>query len=417
MITVEVNQTVDQLVADPDIERWLDTRFKFSPHTQRISRNAFEAWYSWLQVNGPREIRGLSPGGLADYQEQVNRSTGRLDRANKYLILNSVLDFIRCHEEWRTGYRVKVLQGIKSFFDSWGCELPKLDKASKGCLKGVVNLKVRKLLTNEIAREVITASDPAHRAIYSMMAVSGMGLAEIVWWSDRGGPHDRLKVDGQELLEIPVRSRKGNVDSEFYTYVGGSALRFFDEWMKIRAMKYPDAKAVFLAKSGEPVESLHLSMYWVAKLRQLGIYKPPANSGHHQRSGMNAHQLRSLFRTNWSESGAKQQVGEFCLGHKLDPLDYDQFAAKQSNRTKQYLKALPNLDFFKLREPDAEVGSLKDRMAELEKLVERLSTENKTMTLLMYGNKLLNEGDEFKDVKAKLKRMMEDIRAGREPSV
>jgi hypothetical protein len=110
-------------------------------------------------------------------------------------------------------------------------------------------------------------------------------------------------------------------------------------------------------------------------------------------------------------------VGEFCLGHKLDPLDYDQFAAKQSNRTKQYLKALPNLDFFKLREPDAEVGSLKDRMAELEKLVERLSTENKTMTLLMYGNKLLNEGDEFKDVKAKLKRMMEDIRAGREPSV
>jgi integrase len=360
------------VIIDPDVGQWIDTKYRFSPGTARTSKLVFNNWYKWLQENGSLQLVGLTAGELADYQEHANKATTRLERSSQYAILNSVLAYIKSNPQWRTGYKVKVHQSVKSFFDSWGTPLPKLDKSMKGCLKGEVNLKVRKLLTNEIAREVITKSDPCHRAVFSMMVLSGMGIAEAISWSNTGGRHERFKVGDQELLEIRLRARKGNLDDEFVTYVGGSALHYYDEWMKVRAVKHPDAKAIFVTNKGDPIEPLKTSQYWVEKLRQLGRYTPVKGGGP-QRSGLNLHQLRSLFRTNWSESGARKEVAEHCLGHKSDPLNYDQYCSTREHRVEAYMKAMPYLDIFKQRKPDAEVAKLKDRMAIMERLLVKVA--------------------------------------------
>jgi site-specific recombinase XerC len=378
------------VVIDPDVGTWINTKYQFSPATARTSQLVFNNWYEWLQEHGSPQLVGLSAGQLADYQEKANKATARLERTAQYQILNSVLEYIKNHPEWRTGYRVKVHQSVKSFFDSWGTSMPKLEKASKGCLKGVMNLKVRKLLTNEIANEVIAKCDPAHKAVYSMMVVSGMGLAEICYWSNQGGPHERIKVNGVELMEITLRARKGNLDDEFITYVGGTALEYYDLWMKVRAEKHPDAKTIFVSKQGRPMEPELLSLFWVKKLKTTGRYAPVAGQGH-QRSGMNAHQLRSLFRTNWTESGAKTEVAEYCLGHKTDPLNYDQYCANREHRVAAYLKALPYLNIFAMRKPDAEVLKLKERMGDVEKQNDLLKTILKKLLVRQTGQDTLTK--------------------------
>ena len=351
-------------VIDPDVRSWLDTRYPDSQATAQVSLIIWNKYYEWLQTDGDPRLRGKSPGELADLQETLNKASNRRERQNQYIILNSILEFIRQRTNTRTGYNLKCYSSISSFFTQWGCELPKLEKGMLHTFKG--KQKVQKKLTNEVLKSVVYASDPCHRAVYSIMALSGLGLGEVTKWSDSNDLGERITVDGVNLVEVVLGARKTNVEGEFKILFGGSALKYYDQWLQVRP---GDARAIFVSTHNEPVNAKSLTRYWHDQLVLLGKYQVDPDSSTGARSGLNAHLIRGIFRTNWATSGARPEIAEYQLGHAIDKLGYNLYAENRLTRIRQYLKALPTLDVWVEREADQELNTLKDRVAVLEKLL------------------------------------------------
>ena len=90
------------------------------------------------------------------------------------------------------------------------------------------------------------------------------------------------------------------------------------------------------------------------------------------RYGMNPHEMRDVWRTLWSKSPADHRVGEYFMGHVVDPLGYDKSFDDEAYTRKEYEKALPYLNIlsqdkaYGLVDED-EIERLRTRIQELEK--------------------------------------------------
>lgn len=331
-----------------------------SPNTQGVYLQIFWNFFDWLRRDGVSELRELDPDELVDLQIELNR-----DHRSRKLIFNEILRYIQKNgENWRTRYKRKVLSTIRSFFitvldDDSG--FPKIRSGqSHSILKG--KRRVEKDLNFQQLKTIIDRSNQMYRAVFSCMLVSGMGIGEVVQWSNQGievlmetlaNPVPSKQGD---LIEIRLIARKHSLDGDYHTYVGGSALAELKKWIKLRKEKsahkqhsvsFPDA--IFVNNSGFPLNSKGIQSYWMNQVKRNGIAGKGVGEGTGIRYGVNLHQIRKIFRSRWSKSDAHTDVVEYLMGHIVDALDYNRAPLERDYRIAEYSKALYYLD---LTNPD-----------------------------------------------------------------
>jgi len=270
--------------------------------------------------------------------------------------------------------------------------------------------RVKKELTLEELQKVAIKSTPMYRAVIKCMTVSGMGEDEVIEFSNQGmavleKAMERPVAPG--VIEVYLGSRKSNLEKEFYVYVGGGAYRELRKWLKVReriekrfkdprlrerrereadgVREFPDA--VFVTNTFTPLSKSGFYTYFSRKMEQLGFIEKEEDGGPGTRYNKNPHQIRSLFRTQWSKSRVNPDIGEYFMGHVVDSLDYNRVHDDRDYRIREYLKALPYLDLDNERafgKVDASrVEELEDRLRRAEedsrKIIEELARSHENL--------------------------------------
>jgi hypothetical protein len=151
----------------------------------------------------------------------------------------------------------------------------------------------------------------------------------------------------------------------YYTFHSGDALSAVKEWLPQRPR---DTTQVFSGHGSvsEGVSKLGLQSYWFRHLRELGITEcVTGDIGH--RTGKGIHELRDLWRSQWSKSPAKPVVAEYCMGHPIDVNEYDKSFRDMQTYQEEYLKALPYLQIMSGSRPyhlvdETEVNRLREEI-------------------------------------------------------
>ncbi len=389
---------------DPLVVEWLGSVAKSTAGRYIIVFSGFTDWvedgYSRLELDG---YPGSLPNRLLELQKELNRNGER-----RKVILRSSYSYVKevgNERMWRTNYRRKVLSTIRSFFvyhlDEYGFPKEPYRKIIS-VLKSPLR-KVEKRLSLVELNQVAIKSTPMYRAVIKGMLVSGMGKDEIVQFSNQGISVLEEAISNpvdDELIEIYLGARKSNVDKDFYVYIGGGAYRDLKKWLKVRekierrfnnpelrarrereaqgVREFPDS--LFVTNTFTPLSTSGLYTYFSRKMEQLGFIEKKENGTSGTRYSKNPHQIRSIFRTQWSKSRRNPDIGEYFMGHTVDSLDYNRAHDDRDYRTKEYLKALPYLDMDNERSfgqvGEEVVETLSNRVKELEaNLAEATSTD------------------------------------------
>ena len=385
----------DVRLKGPCVDHWLNELGRGRHETVGYDRGAertLRRFVAWLgDVDGP--LRGLDAERLVKYQ-QVNKD---------YVVLNHLKRWLR--EEFvdgRYSTASHAYTAVRSFFMYNEAMLP-VDRSFRLYAE---KMPVKGTLTIEEFRRVLLSCSPMYRAAFLCMFMGAMGDCELIWWSDHGLAELEAQLGGEgDLVEVslPGRKRYKNVRT-YYTFLGRDAVDALRVYMENRR----SGDSIFITQQRKPVKRISLYEYWRRRLAELGLAKLRTGDITY-RTGKNPHELRDLFRTQWTFSGANESVAEFCMGHNIDPLGYNKFMRDHLYMAECYRMAEPFLNIIsnpqslgeatyrrritglegRLETKDREVSSLTrataslvDQNAQLGKLVALLQDPEKLARLL-----------------------------------
>jgi integrase len=291
------------------VQKWLNS-LSGSNLKKRVTY--LNGWLRWLKANGG-QFSGFDPDGLVEYQKNA-------DNGHKYDLLDLLQSYVT-QIKGRKSYKRYVYTLIRSFFLHNRAELPQ-DRAFRIHADAP---KTRTLLTLEDFRKLVLSLDPCNAALYLCMFMSGLGTGEIVYWSNHGAEDLREQLSNDpKIIRIDIPGRKGDRNERnFYSFIAGDALDLLRKWWKIRPR---DAKVIFVNGRDTPVTESGVYAIWLRHMRRLGIIDPKKEGQreYSNRTGRGLHELRDLFRTQFTKSQAKREIAEFMMGHIVDPLGYNQ---------------------------------------------------------------------------------------------
>jgi len=269
----------------------------------------FGAWFKWVGENGGK-FAGFSPEDFVEFQREAGNG-------ERYEVLDLIQRYVGVLEG-RGGYKKTVYSNIRSFFRHNRVELPQDATFRVRADKP----KVLGTLTVEEIRDVIMSSNTCYRAVFTCMLQGGMGVGEILYWSENGWGQlaKDMKVEkGVIRVDLPGRKKFRN-EYPYYTLLGSDSIEALRNWLKSRP---EGATAIFTNQFGEGLSINSISMYWLKHLKRLGIIVEPVGSKGKVRYGKNAHEIRDVFRSQWEMTPAKGSVAEFMMGHQVDKLGYN----------------------------------------------------------------------------------------------
>ena len=348
---------------DPAVINWVSRLAKVTGENYKI---AFNAWLRWLKVHGG-EFSDMSPGQLIEYQKNS-------DNGSRFNILDVVQTYVLSQQETKRYNSLRqAYSTIRSFFAHNRASLP---RDSSFRIKSDIP-KVNGLLSVENIRDMVLALKPVFRAVYLSIFQGALDLEMFNFWNLNGlrGLEEQLKENSDTVrIDLPGRKQNRNV-KPYYTFIGRDAIDAIIDYWEIRPKRND---AIFFNQSGKPMTPSGIRAQWSRTLIRLGLITPDPSKGRAARYGMNLHELRDLFRTQWSRSPAKWNVGEFFMGHSVDPLEYDKSSRHTREYQTEYRKAAPLLNI--LSDPSAlgliettELEGLRSRVHELEAM--RLSAQ------------------------------------------
>jgi len=386
-----INRSVESLSNEewaaqyPKVESWLNRR--------QPSRGVFVAilrpWYDWLMAQaGPWQ--GLSPDELLDFQK-------RMAGDERFLLMDKVQDYIAEHGDWRRSYKRKVFTTIMSFFNLNRADMPKDPEIARNFHSE--QAPMRKDLTVAHLKQIVLGKNIMYRAIFLSILEGAMGQDELIEWSSQGiGPlMDELKGEKRRrhgVIRVDLKPRKKN-PQPYFTLIGGDALRAIEDWVRHRETlraaferKHPKGHfpdSIFVSIHGKPLTLLGIQTYWRRLAYDLGFIKSRSQGGPGTRYGVNPHQIRKLFRTLYGRSRSEnaelhRNVGEFLMGHTVDPYDYNRFFDDEDIVIQEYVKALPYLDIVSSDKAEGkvdedEVENLRRYTKELEEKLKKQDAE------------------------------------------
>jgi integrase len=347
----------------PAVKVWLS---RTAPSTALIYTYHFKNWLRWLGENGG-EFAAMSPDELVAWQRSATRE-------DEYRILDLIQAWVLGKNGQRKGTKENMFKAVKSFFMHNRAELPR-DQSFK--LRSEKPM-VPNLLTVEEIRRVVLASNKTLRAAYMVMLGGGLDQESMVYWSNNGWPCLKKQLaEGKDPIKITIPGRKATKnDGEFSTYVTGDALEALKTHVKDRG---DGDGPIFSNQFGEPISKSSLSDYWTRKLKELGII---SRSGVQvERYGRGLHNLRDVFRTLWSQSGAAGQIAESMMGHVVDKLGYDRSFENEDYVKDQLEAATPFLNILTRGEAYGQVD--KDEVKRLRReLAEARTGQNSEVAAL-----------------------------------
>ena len=374
------------------IDNWVS---RLSPSTAKLNRYFLGRWIEWVKAEGGK-FSAMSPDELIAYQ----RSS---DNGSKYDLLDVAQRYAQSLTG-RFGSKNRVYTAIRSFFAHNRAELPR----DPGFTLRADVPRVVGTLTAESLKNLILSCKPVYRAIFLSIFQGGLDLEGFVYWNLGGWAKLRedLKGDPDVIrIDLPGRKRAKNKTS-FFTFIGGDAIKAIRDYLPLRPQ---GAEAIFCDQFKGPIRKGALSFYWDSHLRKIGLIPPGGKAS--SRYGLNRHEMRDLFRTSWSKSGASPDVAEFCLQHQIDPMNYNKIFNDPAYMKGQYKKALPHLQIMSSNRPfnladEEEVDLLRN---EIEKLRSGHGSEvEKLKQQLRDAQSQAQAQDNF--VKTDLIKMMEDSR-------
>ena len=387
-------------------QNWLS---RLGEITRRDYGYTFQRFMAWKSENGGK-FADMSADEMIEYQR--SRENG-----DDY----EMLDLI---QRWILGmngfaYRTKhtYYVTILSFFMHNRTALPK-DKSFK--VRGD-KPRTPSNLRPEHVKQAVLVANPMYGAIVTCMVGGGMGVSEVLEWSNTGWKSLRTQLnEGADVVKVMLPGRKSEKNIRpYFTLIGGDSLRLLRHYL---GPDLPEKReAVFLNPFGKPVNETALKRWWLRHLIRLGIVEKEEGGTRGTRYGYGLHDLRDNFRTLWSQSRANPDVGEFLMGHKLDEYEYNQVYRDYDYVVGEYRQALPLLNVLSggfNPERDEEVNILQERVRELaaklaetsrdddlqRQLTEQQLLIDKMTPAFRYFEKLVKHEKELKRLKKESRR-------------
>ncbi|MCX6654337.1 MAG: hypothetical protein NTY03_04350, partial [Candidatus Bathyarchaeota archaeon] len=180
---------------------------------------------------------------------------------------------------------------------------------------------------------------------------------------------------------------------DFYTYVGGPAINALKRWLKTREKmkanrpeEFPSS--IFVGNWYTPIDERNISEYWLKQLKRLGLYESTSPKSNGQRSGMNVHLIRGIFKTQWEKSRAYLPIAESFMGHLVDALDYSRVMDDKEWVLGEYLKALSYLDVSH-DDPSLQASTVRELNSKLSDQDEKIKAQDKQIKDLQEYTKLV----------------------------
>jgi len=315
-----------------DLKESQSVRTWLSGLTPVVARNYlsnFSLFYRWLnEKDGP--FKGKSPDELIEYQKNA-------DNKNHYKILDEIIDWIRSMGELRRATKKTRYASIRSFFMHNRAELPR-DPSFR--IRATIPKTTGKLNVEHI-KKVVNASNKVYRAILLSFFQGAMDTTIFEYWNENGWPalKESLRSDPDVIkIDLPGRKHQRNI-TNYYTFIGRDAIKAIKTYLPLR----PEGGSyIFYNKDGKPITKANLQLYWMRQLLTLGLIDKQ-HKGRKNRYGMNLHEMRDVFRSQWTKSGVDKDVAEFCMGHQVDPLFYDKAYRDVTWVQRQYENAMERL--------------------------------------------------------------------------
>ena len=362
----------DEMDDSPHISRWLG---KLSKGSFKTNYNRFLHFMLFLR-RGDSRFKDSTIAELVVFQKNArgDEEFELLDQLQKHAQNLSVrtTNLVK----YPTGYRDARVSSkecaywvVHSFFVHNRAAFPK----DKFILSSEME-PTESLLTLEILREAILRSRPDYAAIWLCMFMAGMGIHELLYWSNNGWKKLKKDLDDGSttpIIYIPGRKKgKNRIARAFRTRIGGDALtylmrylegrrkkarynfdRSFKEGALHKGMRF-NPNIIFYTNRGTPMTKECLKKYWSRVLKGLG-YLHPFDNGMYagNRYGYHGHLMRSLFRTQWSKSPVKDFLGEAYMGHVTDKNGYNRAQTDHKWSSAQYRRVLPWLNIMSGNKP------------------------------------------------------------------
>lgn len=353
------------------MEFWLG---RLSPGYRKVASRNFRAFMEWAAENSdlPRD-----PDALVEFQ--------RLRK--DYAVLDVAQAWVSSEPGWSVAYKKGLLSSVRSFFAHNRCPLPP-DPAFRVRSE---KPKTRGVLTVEEVRRLLDSCNRLYRAAFLCMVMGGMGVGELLWFSEHGYRNLVSQLEaGARLVKVDLPGRKrGRNVMPFYTFLGRDAVAALRDYLEERPR---GGEAVFVTQQGGALNEWALRRYWLRHLVELGLVKPVDAVGmdskkYGVRYGKNPHELRDIFRTRWHKSGADASAAEFMMGHVVDPNEYDKafsdvdYARGQYRRAEAWLnvvsedpEVVPRERYEDLQQrQETTIENLQARLGDVERMLRELS--------------------------------------------
>jgi len=352
----------------PDLRAWVEENPEVAEWLGSVSEGAaelyavrFKRFYDWLTAEG--EFGGFTPAKLLDFQAEAR---GR----NRVKIANRLGAFLRkLAGELRPKTLAHYYSATRSFFQFHGVELPR-----RGFnLPDDYREPAPQLLTRDDLVRILAAAKLRDKAIYTICFQAALGWKGFNQFNHAWDQIEPQLEKGADHLIVKLKSRKKlrGITNGYFTIIGRDGVRLLKKYLEKRGTPEP-GEAIFLSREGRAIAARTYRKNFENLARRVGLISK-RGSDRTSRYGYSPHQLRDVFRTEWQKSGADPLVGEFLLGHVVDPNKYLEFKNVPHYVLAEYEKAEEALSVISKPDlgvvPVDEVKRLRREVAELRNLI------------------------------------------------
>ena len=275
---------------------------------------------------------------------------------------------------------------------------------------------------------MIGVANRLYRAVFLCMFQGAMGCEELMAFN---GSWDQVRPQlsaGRSRMKLYLPGRKHSKNGRpYYTFLGHDAVVALKEYLDAERGNIQNGDVIFLNKQAIPLGKANIQMaitaygekvgllkrptppcpkckgetirvrrrHWIRgerkqvtsfickACREETLYSPEHAISPHTRYGINSHELRDIYRTEWQLSGAAAVCAEFFMGHDIDPNNYNKIMKLHPEwAEEQYAKAEPFLNI--VSEDPRKVGldrvrELEEKTLEIEDLKRELADQQHTL--------------------------------------
>ena len=403
---------------NPAVGKWLNQLA-----TSTRSNYAFRAYhyFTWLKVNGGRFAR-LTVAELLDLQD---RAVGRA-RYDQLDVLQRYVNGLHL----RVSSKKTVYSIIRGFYARSRVELPR-DRGF--VVRSDIPPRMGDPFDVEGLKRVIGVANRLYRAVFLCMFQGAMGAEELMVFNDSWNQIKPQLENGKKRLKIYLPGRKHSRNRlPYYTFIGRDGVEALKEYLEAERGAILNGEPIFLNSRHNPLTKQNIKNMFTRCGEKVGLLKRPTPpcpkcgeetlrvrrrhwvngvkkqvtsfickkcgketlySPEHAvpisiRYGVNSHELRDIFRTEWQMSQAEPVCAEFFMGHDIDPNHYNKIMKMHPEwAEEQYAKAEPFLNIVsedprkvsldrvrQLEEKTREIDRLQDKITDMEKEIRNWKT-------------------------------------------